>query len=79
MKRKMWKKVGRALAGLLGLLVSLSVCVWGLWTPLPVLAGDAGKETGQTEETKEEEIQGADEREIQEEILSRFDFDEIDA
>ena len=38
-----------------------------------------GKETGQTEETKEEEIQGADEREIQEEILSRFDFDEIDA
>lgn len=79
MKRKMWKKVGRALAGLLGLLVSLSVCVWGLWTPLPVLAGDAGKETGQTEETKEEEIQGADERGIQEEILSRFDFDEIDA
>ena len=79
MKRKTWKKEGRALAGLLWLLVSLSVCVWGLWTPLPVLAGDAGKETGQTEETKEEEIQGADEREIQEEILSRFDFDEIDA
>lgn len=79
MKRKTWKKEGRALAGLLGLLVSLSVCVWGLWTPLPVLAGDAEKETGQTEETKEEEIQGADEREIQEEILSRFDFDEIDA
>ncbi len=79
MKRKTWKKEGRALAGLLGLLVSLSVCVWGLWTPLPVLAGDAEKETGQTKETKEEEIQGADEREIQEEILSRFDFDEIDA
>ena len=79
MKRKTWKKVGRALAGLLGLLVSLSVCVWGLWTPLPVRAGDAGKETGQAKETEEEEIQGADEREIQEEILSRFDFDEIDA
>ena len=79
MKRKTWKKVGRALAGLLGLLVSLSVCVWGLWTPLPVLAGDAEKETGQAKETEEEEIQGADEREIQEEILSRFDFDEIDA
>lgn len=79
MKRKTWKKEGRALAGLLGLLVSLSVCVWGLWTPLPVLAGDAEKETGQAKETEEEEIQGADEREIQEEILSRFDFDEIDA
>ena len=79
MKRKTWKKVGRALAGLLGLLVSLSVCVWGLWTPLPVLAGDAEKETGQAKETEEEEIQGADEREMQEEILSRFDFDEIDA
>lgn len=79
MKRKMWKKVGRALAGLLGLLVSLSVCVWGLWTPLPVLAGDTEKETGQAEETEEEELQGTDEREIQEEILSRFDFDEIDA
>lgn len=63
----------------MGLLVSLSVCVWGLWTPLPVLAGDAEKETGQAEETEETEIQGADEREIQEEILSRFDFDEIDA
>lgn len=79
MKRKTWKKEGRALAGLLGLLVSLSVCVWGLWTPLPVLAGDAEKETGQAKETEEEEIQGADEREMQEEILSRFDFDEIDA
>lgn len=79
MKRKTWKKEGRALAGLLWLLVSLSVCVWGLWTPLPVLAGDAEKETGQAKETEEEEIQGADEREIQEEILSRFDFDEIDA
>lgn len=79
MKRKTWKKEGRALAGLLGLLVSLSVCVWGLWTPLPVLAGDTEKETGQAKETEEEEIQGADEREIQEEILSRFDFDEIDA
>lgn len=79
MKRKTWKKEGRALAGLLGLLVSLSVCVWGLWTPLPVLAGDAEKETGQAKETKEEEIQGADEREMQEEILSQFDFDEIDA
>lgn len=79
MKRKMWKKVGRALAGLLGLLVSLSVYVWGLWTPLPVLAGDTEKETGQAKETEEKEIQGADEREIQEEILSRFDFDEIDA
>lgn len=79
MKRKTWKKEGRALAGLLGLLVSLSVCVWGLWTPLPVLAGDTEKETGQAEETEEEEIQGTDEREIQEEILSRFDFDEIDA
>lgn len=79
MKRKTWKKEGRALAGLLGLLVSLSVCVWGLWTPLPVLAGDAEKETGQAKETEEEEIQGADEREMQEEILSQFDFDEIDA
>ena len=79
MKRKTWKKEGRALAGLLWLLVSLSVCVWGLWTPLPVLAGDTEKETGQAKETEEEEIQGADEREIQEEILSRFDFDEIDA
>lgn len=79
MKRKTWKKEGRALAGLLGLLVSLSVCVWGLWTPLPVLAGDTEKETGQAEETEEEELQGTDEREIQEEILSRFDFDEIDA
>ena len=79
MKRKTWKKEGRALAGLLGLLVSLSVCVWGLWTPLPVLTGDTEKETGQAEETEEEELQGADEREIQEEILSRFDFDEIDA
>ena len=67
MKRKTWKKEGRALAGLLGLLVSLSVCVWGLWTPLPVLAGDAEKETGQAKETEEEEI------------LSQFDFDEIDA
>lgn len=79
MKRKTWKKEGRALAGLLGLLVSLSVCVWGLWTPLPVLAGDTEKETGQAKETEEKEIQGADEREMQEEILSRFDFDEIDA
>lgn len=79
MKRKTWKKEGRALAGLLGLLVSLSVCVWGLWTPLPVLAGDAEKETGQAKETEETEIQEADERGIQEEILSRFDFDEIDA
>lgn len=82
MKRKTWKKEGRALAGLLGLLVSLSVCVWGLWTPLPVLAGDTEKETGQAEEieeTEEAEIQGADEREMQEEILSQFDFDEIDA
>lgn len=82
MKRKTWKKEGRALAGLLGLLVSLSVCVWGLWTPLPVLAGDTEKETGQAEEieeTEETEIQGADEREMQEEILSQFDFDEIDA
>ena len=68
MKRKTWKKEGRALAGLLGLLVSLSVCVWGLWTPLPVLAGDAEKETGQAKETEETEIQGADERGIQEEI-----------
>ena len=79
MKRKTWKKEGRALAGLLGLLVSLYVCVWGLWTPLPVLAGDAEKETGQAKETEETEIQGADERGIQEEILSRFDFAEIDA